>query len=338
VLGLLLLLVVFGIRPLFWYWDPGRGFAQWLLPIFIFPALAFYSISLEDEWSNLPVQGSSSGLCLLNMEVLPVNRTAVSWARKLLLSIYLIELAVRVSLWVRPLRVRSVASFATGFAAGFAAGWHLAWDTCSLVWLTTSLSWGMGVAACILTCLGIEPSPLEEVAVQKAVLDVAEARQKAHYSRRHLLPLSGMCLCMFLCSAFVILATVIAWACDFKDPAVPHHMHQSTFRPAATTMNVPADTMATTVAPSDASSSFVDLRLQNETCLGSTVNRQFGLEDFSAQTTELCQQLCIESHVCKFVQFEMAYGRCHLYEDCGKLRNCGQPCGRTFKMQVRIEK
>jgi len=380
VLGLVLLLVVFCIRPLFWYWDPGRGFAQWLLPVFIFPALAFYAICLEEEWSKLPVRGSNTGLCLLNMEVLPESRTTASWVRKLLLSIYLIELAVRVSLWVQPSRLRSIASFAAGFAAGFVVGWQLAWDTCSLVWLTTSLSWGTGVAACILACLGIEPSQLEEEAVQKAVLDVAEARQKARYSRRHLLPLSGMCLGMFLCSAFVILAAVIAWAGDFKHPAVQHHMHQSTFSPAAKTVTVHANTMATTaafsphsmqfttakVAPardsvrlttsaaaftshslgtlvqhldsSDVPFSFVDLRLQNETCVGSIVNRQFGLEDHTARTTELCQRICIASHVCKFVQFEKAHGRCHLYEDCGELRNCGQSCGRTFKLQVRTEK
>mmetsp|Transcript_70973 Transcript_70973/g.140914 ORF Transcript_70973/g.140914 Transcript_70973/m.140914 type:complete len:888 (+) Transcript_70973:85-2748(+) len=365
VLGLTLLLVVFCVRPLLWYWDPGRGFAQWLLPVCIFPALAFYAISLEEAWSNLPAQGSSSGLCMLSIEDLPSNRTTASWARKLLLSIYLIELAVRLSLWVQPFRARYIASFAAGFAAGFAVGWQLAWDTCSLVWLTTSLSWAMGVAACILVCLGIEPSQLEEVAVQKAVLDVAEARQKAHYSRRHLLPLSGMCLGMFLCSTFVMLAAIIAWACDFEHPAMQRHMHQSTFSPAVTTMAVPANKMTTTAAftlhsvqfttaaatpamhsvqsigsqiqhlhSSHAHFPFVDLRLQNETCSGSIVNRQLGLEDRYAETKELCQQLCIASRVCKFVQFESAHGRCHLYEDCGKLRNCGQPCGRTFKLQT----
>jgi len=255
-------------------------------------------------------------------------------------------------------------------------GWQLAWDTCSLVWFTTSLSWGMGVAACILVCLGIEPSQLEEVAVQKVVLDIAEARQKAHYSRGRFLPLSGMCLGIFLGSALVMLAAVIALACDFKHPAAQHHMHQSTFRPAAATVAVPAPRMAptltfsprgvqfttATVAParhsvrlttsaaafsshrlgtrvqhldsSDGTFSFVDLRLQNETCVGSVANRQFGLEDRNAKTKELCQHLCLASHVCKFVQFESVHGRCHLYEDCRELRNCGQSCGRTFKMHV----
>jgi len=381
VLGLMLLLVVFGVQPFLWYWDPGRGIAQWLLPVCIFPALAFYAISLEEEWSNLPRQGSGSGLCLLNMDTLPANRTMASWARKLLLSTYLIELAVRVSLWVQPSRLRSLASFAAGFAAGFAVGWQLAWDTCSLVWFTTSLSWGLGVVSCILACLGIEPSQQEEVAVQKAVLDIAEARQKAHYCRRHLLPLSGMCLGAFLCTAFAMLAAVIVWACDFRHPAVQHLIHRPTLSAIATTVAAPANKMTTTAAAytpdsvqvttakaapawhtvrlatstaaftshgigtlvqhadsSHAPFSFVDLRLQNETCVGSIINRQFGLEDRNAKTKELCQHLCIASHVCKFVQFESAHSRCHLYEDCKKLRTCGQSCGRTFKLQVLIDK
>lgn len=246
----------------------------------------------------------------------------------------------------------------TGCVAGFVIGLQLSWDLCSLVWLTTGFSWSLGMIACMLVCVRVEPSRLELRSFRRVALDLARARHRAISSHGF-----GFCLGVYVCGALLVLMVLLAvvvglskgclpWRCwsthawpvkeTIWSKPVIHNMTERNIS-ANTTMAAGNHTSVNTGLQSTTNHSnssvvpnhneYIEIILHNKTCQGKLVNEQPSFEAMREDSLETCQHRCASSRHCHFVQFEDVEGICTFYEDCAQLRSCGAFCGKTFRYQ-----
>jgi hypothetical protein len=362
-IGLVTLAVLLLLRPALWFCDLEGGFLHRIPSAVVCIMLLWFTLSIETSLGDCTVnlnEGICQGGHLLHN--LP-SRSASVWACKALIAAYIIEFVCRVSLWLHSWKARYVMGFSTGFIAGFVIGWQLSWDLCSLVCLTTGFGCLLGLIACALVRLRVEPSKQELRSFRRVVLDLARARQQSLSSHGfgHRCQICGgavICIGVLILSAFllaVILAKskgCVSWGCwsahawplkgPIRSEPVMHNVTTTQHISANTTMAAKkrtyvekersaTDDSNSSVIPRDRE--YVEIILHNQTCQGKLVNEQLGFKALRADSLEMCQLWCASSQRCRFVQFEDVEGICSFYEDCTELRECGKLCGRTFRYQ-----